>query len=61
MKQKTAAIKFLRTKIAAGYVLILILIFSYVRAVDLSLIGETILGTVVKRIKLYNKLIANVI
>ena len=28
MKQKTAAIKFLRTKIAAGYVLILILIFS---------------------------------
>ena len=25
MKQKTAAIKFLRTKIAAGYVLILIL------------------------------------
>ena len=30
MKQKTAAIKFLRTKIAAGYVLILILIFSIV-------------------------------
>lgn len=30
MKQKTAAIKFLRTKIAAGDVLILILIFSIV-------------------------------
>lgn len=75
MKQKTAAIKFLRTKIAAGYVLILILIFSivyiwfkeqnrqqeleattykirslrkdvhevYMKVVDLSMIGETVL------------------
>ena len=30
MKQKTAAIKFLRTKIAAGYVLILFVIFGIV-------------------------------
>ena len=86
MKQKTAAIKFLRTKIAAGYVLILILIFSivyiwfkehhkleemkeashkisclrqnihdiYVRAVDLSLIGETILNWDDEDIELYH-------
>ena len=86
MKQKTAAIKFLRTKIAAGYVLILILIFSivyiwfkehhkleemkeashkisclrqnihdiYVRAVDLSLIGETILNWDDEYIELYH-------
>ena len=79
-------IKFLRTKIAAGYVLILILIFSivyiwfkehhkleemkeashkisclrqnihdiYVRAVDLSLIGETILNWDDEDIELYH-------
>ena len=75
MKQKTIATRHLRTKIAAGYVLILLLIFGivyiwlneqqrrqeiettsnkircfrkdvhevYVKVVDLSLIGETVL------------------
>ncbi len=86
MKQKTIATRHLRTKIAAGYVLILILIFSivyiwfkehhkleemkeashkisclrqnihdiYVRAVDLSLIGETILNWDDEDIELYH-------
>lgn len=87
MKQKTIATRHLRTKIAAGYVLILFVIFGivyiwlneqhrrqeleitsqkirclrkdihevYVKMVDLSLIGETVLDWNEEDMKIYHK------